>query len=94
MPSATALAVATITAQLQAKDVETNSQPTIVASQIINSPLAQVSFGGGPIAPTTVAAVLSAASYSGATAVTSSRLIIFNEYYLVIRFFFQCFLLC
>ncbi|CAF4873769.1 unnamed protein product [Rotaria sp. Silwood1] len=30
MPTATALAVATITAQLQAKDVETNSQPTIV----------------------------------------------------------------
>ncbi len=30
MPTATALAVATITAQLQAKDVETNSQPTMV----------------------------------------------------------------
>jgi len=30
MPTATALAVATITAQLQAKDVETNQQPTVV----------------------------------------------------------------
>ncbi|CAF1556481.1 unnamed protein product [Adineta ricciae] len=71
MPTATALAVATITAQLQAKDVETNPQPTVAASQLINNPLAQVSFAAGPIAPTTVAAALSAASYSGATAVTS-----------------------
>lgn len=30
MPTAAALAAATITAQLQAKDVETNSQPTVV----------------------------------------------------------------
>ena len=36
-------------------------------------------FVGGTIAPTTVAAALSAASYSGATAVTSSMSIIFNE---------------
>ncbi|CAF1037815.1 unnamed protein product [Rotaria sp. Silwood1] len=69
MPTATALAVATITAQLQAKDVETNSQPTIVS---------QVGFIGGPIAPTTVAAALSAASYSGATAVTSMISTILN----------------
>ncbi len=55
------------------------------ASQMINNPLAQVGFGGGPIAPTTVAAALSAASYSGATAVTSSMSIIFNEYYLVLQ---------
>jgi len=41
-------------------------------SQIINNPLTQVNFHGGPIAPTTIAAALSAASYSGATAVTSS----------------------
>ncbi|CAF2415162.1 unnamed protein product [Rotaria sp. Silwood2] len=67
MPTATALAVATITAQLQAKDVETNSQPTIV-----------LGFIGGPIAPTTVAAALSAASYSGATAVTSMISTILN----------------
>jgi hypothetical protein len=39
---------------------------------MINSPLAQVSFGGGPTAPTAVAAAISAASFSGATAVTSS----------------------
>jgi len=52
------------------------------ASQLINNPLAQVGFGGGPIAPTTIAAALSAASYSGATAVTSSMPINFNEYYL------------
>ncbi|CAF1108474.1 unnamed protein product [Rotaria sordida] len=78
MPTATALAVATITAQLQAKDVETNPQPTIAASQIINNPLAQVGFIGGPIAPTTVAAALSAASYSGATAVTSMISTILN----------------
>jgi hypothetical protein len=30
MPTAAALAAATITAQLQAKDVETNSQPIVV----------------------------------------------------------------
>jgi hypothetical protein len=30
MPTAAALAAATITAQLQAKDVETNPQPTVV----------------------------------------------------------------
>jgi hypothetical protein len=29
MPTAAALAAATITAQLQAKDIETNSQPTV-----------------------------------------------------------------
>ena len=33
MPTATALAVATITAQLQAKDVETNAQPTVVNTE-------------------------------------------------------------
>jgi hypothetical protein len=54
---------------------------------MINNPLAQVGFGGGPLAPTTVAAALSAASYSGATAVTSSMSIIFNEYYLVLHSF-------
>ncbi|CAF3640982.1 unnamed protein product [Rotaria sordida] len=48
------------------------------ASQIINNPLAQVGFFGGPIAPTTVAAALSAASYSGATAVTSMISTILN----------------
>lgn len=30
MPTATALAAATITAQLQAKEIETNSQPVLV----------------------------------------------------------------
>jgi hypothetical protein len=39
---------------------------------MINNPLTQIGFPGGPIAPTTIAAALSAASYSGATAVTSS----------------------
>lgn len=92
MPTATALAVATITAQLQAKDVETNAQPVVVnpaiilltkhteffslfqtPSQVINNPLSQVNFIGGPIAPTTIAAAISAASYSGTTAVTSSK---------------------
>ncbi len=57
------------------------------ASQLINNPLAQVGFGGGPIAPTTIAAALSAASYSGATAVTSSMSINFNEYYLFLYSF-------
>ncbi|CAF0785665.1 unnamed protein product [Adineta steineri] len=71
MPSASALAAATITAQLQANDVETNSQPTVAASQMLNNQLAQVGFLGGTIAPTTVAAALSAASYGGASAVTS-----------------------
>jgi hypothetical protein len=42
-------------------------------SQLISNPLAQVSFAAGPIAPTTVAAALSAASFSGATAVTSGK---------------------
>ena len=42
------------------------------AAQMINNPIAQVGFLGGPIAPTTVAAALSAASFSGVTAVTSS----------------------
>ncbi|CAF4012106.1 unnamed protein product, partial [Rotaria magnacalcarata] len=78
MPTATALAVATITAQLQAKDVESNPQPTITASQMINNPIAQVGFLGGPIAPTTVAVALSAASFSGATAVTSMISTILN----------------
>jgi poly(U)-binding-splicing factor PUF60 len=71
MPTAAALAAATITAQLQAKDIETNSQATVVASQMINNPLTQVGYLGGTIAPTTVAAALSAASYGGASAVTS-----------------------
>ncbi|CAF1005120.1 unnamed protein product [Adineta steineri] len=71
MPTATALAVATITAQLQAKDVENNPQSTVATSQMSNNPLTQVGFASGPLAPTTVAAALSAASYSGATAVTS-----------------------
>ncbi len=57
------------------------------ASQIINNPLAQVGFHSGPIAPTTIAAALSAASYSGATAVTSSMFIILNIYYLVFNSF-------
>ncbi|CAM4748166.1 unnamed protein product [Rotaria magnacalcarata] len=77
MPTAAALAAATITAQLQAKDVETNSQPT-TASQIMNNPLTQVSYLGGTIAPTTVAAALSAASYGGASAVTSMISTILN----------------
>jgi hypothetical protein len=50
---------------------------------MINNSLAQVGFLGGTIAPTTVAAALSAASYGGATAVTSSIKIIFNEFYVV-----------
>ncbi|CAF4480475.1 unnamed protein product [Rotaria socialis] len=78
MPTATALAVATITAQLQAKNVETNPQPTIAASQMINNPIAQVGFLGGPIPPTTVAATISAASFSDATAVTSMISTILN----------------
>ncbi|CAF3422450.1 unnamed protein product [Rotaria sp. Silwood1] len=84
MPTATALAVATITAQLQAKDVETNSQPTIYDETGLGlherrwSYPTQVGFIGGPIAPTTVAAALSAASYSGATAVTSMISTILN----------------
>jgi hypothetical protein len=39
---------------------------------MINNPLTQVGYLGGTIAPTTVAAALSAASYGGASAVTSS----------------------
>ncbi|CAF4946203.1 unnamed protein product, partial [Rotaria magnacalcarata] len=45
--------------------------------QIMNNPLTQVSYLGGTIAPTTVAAALSAASYGGASAVTSSMKINF-----------------
>mgnify|MGYP006933277518 CR=1 FL=1 len=41
---------------------------------MINNPLAQVGFVGGTLAPTSVAAVISAASYGGATTVTSSNL--------------------
>ncbi|CAF0808966.1 unnamed protein product [Rotaria sp. Silwood1] len=77
MPTAAALAAATITAQLQASDVETNAPP-ITTSQIINNPLTQVGFLGGTIAPTTVAAALSAASYGGASAVTSMISTILN----------------
>ncbi|CAF0964197.1 unnamed protein product [Rotaria sordida] len=77
MPTAAALAAATITAQIQAKDVETNSQP-ITSTQMINNTLTQVSFLGGTIAPTTVAAALSAASYGGASAVTSMISTILN----------------
>lgn len=125
MPTATALAVATITAQLQAKEVETNPQPALVslfyrqrfnckgkplfeklvlkeetnyfalfislkyffqaAAQMINNPIAQVGYLGGPIAPTTVAAALSAASFSGATAVSSSIIeIIFEQYWIIL----------
>lgn len=51
------------------------------AAQMINNPIAQVGYLGGPIAPTTVAAALSAASFSGATAVSSSIIeIIFEQY--------------
>jgi hypothetical protein len=45
----------------------------------MNNPLTQVGFLGGTIAPTTVAAALSAASYGGASAVTSSMKISFEE---------------
>ncbi|CAF3511696.1 unnamed protein product [Rotaria sordida] len=78
MPTAAALAAATITAQIQAKDVETNSQPIVTSTQMINNTLTQVSFLGGTIAPTTVAAALSAASYGGASAVTSMISTILN----------------
>ncbi|CAF0761903.1 unnamed protein product, partial [Didymodactylos carnosus] len=79
MPTATALAAATITAQMQAKDVETNPVPTVTAmnaatvmSQVVNNPLAQAAAGFlGTIAPTTVAAALSAASLQGSSAATS-----------------------
>ncbi|CAF0863667.1 unnamed protein product [Didymodactylos carnosus] len=79
MPSATALAAATITAQMQANDVETNPVSTVTAmnaatvmSQVVNNPLAQAAAGFlGTIAPTTVAAALSAASLQGSSAATS-----------------------
>jgi len=79
MPQATALAAATITAQLQSKEgdvVVTSPIGTVVGAPVVTSPLipsalGQVGYLNGTIAPTTVAAVLSAASYSGATAATS-----------------------
>lgn len=48
----------------------------------MNNPLTQVGFIGGTIAPTTVAAALSAASYSGASAVTSSMRLSIDNFYL------------
>jgi hypothetical protein len=47
--------------------------------------LTQVGFLGGTIAPTTVAAALSAASYGGASAVTSSMKIFFLNKFLFIQ---------
>jgi hypothetical protein len=47
---------------------------------MLNNQLAQASFLGGTVAPTTVAAALSAASYGGASAVTSSMKIIFHKF--------------
>lgn len=41
---------------------------------MVNNPLAQVGFTTGPTAPTTIAAALSGASYSGAVGVTSSMI--------------------
>jgi hypothetical protein len=51
---------------------------------MINNPLAQASsFAGGPIAPTTVAAAISAAaSYSNPAALTSSMSIEYELYFL------------
>jgi hypothetical protein len=46
----------------------------------MNNPLTQVGFLGGTIAPTTVAAALSAASYGGASAVTSSMKISLKKF--------------
>jgi hypothetical protein len=54
---------------------------------MINNSLAQAGLLGGTIAPTTVAAALSAASYGGASAVTSSMKIIFNQFYLFLYHF-------
>ena len=50
---------------------------------MINNPLAQVSsFAGGPIAPTTVAAAISAAaSYSNPAALTSSMSIEYELFF-------------
>ncbi len=47
MPTAAALAAATITAQLQAKDVETNSQPTVVGEFSRNQNWIEGFFLGG-----------------------------------------------
>ncbi|CAF0838301.1 unnamed protein product [Adineta ricciae] len=57
LPSATCYAVAKITAELQAKEMETNPQPAVVASQIHNNPFAHNSFPGRMMPPTVVAAV-------------------------------------
>ncbi len=46
MPTAAALAAATITAQLQAKDVETNPQPTVVRETLRNKYLIYWLFSG------------------------------------------------
>ena len=43
------------------------------AVQLINNPLGHVGLLSGTIAPTTVAAALSVASFGGASAVTSSK---------------------
>lgn len=56
-----------------------------VPAPLIPNALGQVGYLNGTIAPTTVAAVLSAAAYSGATAATSSTSFIFISFELSMK---------